>query len=74
VQAAPVEAEVWLQMMFDAETKVMAPHAETEQSRVRARTRRFNLNFLFLHQLFGAFNCSVHQVNCQLKENCNGNG
>jgi hypothetical protein len=49
VQAEPEEELVWLQMVCDAETKAMAPHAGVEPSRARTRTSRFIRDLLFRH-------------------------
>ena len=40
VHAVPAEAEVWLQMVCDAETDAMAPHAGVEQRKAKSRIRR----------------------------------
>jgi len=40
VHAEPEEPEVWLQMVCDAETNAMAPHAGAEHRKARRRIRR----------------------------------
>jgi hypothetical protein len=40
VHAVPAEAEVWLQMVCDAETDAMAPHAGVEQKKEKSKIRR----------------------------------
>ncbi len=41
VHTEPEELEVWLQMVCDAGTKAMAPHAGVEQRKARRKIRRF---------------------------------